>query len=479
MKKPNILLLYADQHSAKYMSCAGDKVIHTPHMDRLAEEGVMFTDAYTPMPLCVPGRVAHLTGRYGHSTGIMHNNNRQLCREEPTFPQALVRAGYHTVHMGKTHLAQACSPGQPEFESRLREMGFEEAHGHGGKVACASPNNKDSMFDDEYMKVLKQKGVFDKFHEDYKRRQNELPHYYNAPSVLNEEDFHDAFIGARTAEWISGYTGDKPFFVWCNWGGPHSPWDAPGKYASMYEPADMEKPTADEGVKLPAALQDRMKGIEDSLPPGEAEKCKANYYGMINVVDDAIGAILSSLEKKGILENTIVIYSSDHGEMMYDHSLLGKSVFFDGSVKVPCIIRYPEAFQQGLRSDALANTIDLVPTLLECAGADAMSCMHGTSMLPVLTGEKNSYQNAVFSELGGVIGTNKSTQLDGLSWKMVREAEWKYVYNPVWEKQILFNVEEDPDESNNLSGDPVYSAIESRLRTRILDWIFRTEYSPR
>ena len=204
-----------------------------------------------------------------------------------------------------------------------------------------------------------------------------------------------------------------------------------------------------------------------------------NYYGMINVVDDAIGRIRAVLEGKGILDNTIIVYFSDHGEMMFDHGLLGKSVFFDGSVKVPCIIRYPLALRQGLRSEANASTIDLVPTLLEMAGAEPLKYMNGTSMLPLLTGEAESYREATFSELGSPFNASGSQTAGGNAWKMVREGRWKYVYSPAWDRQILFDLETDPDELNNLSGSREYAETEKRLHDMILDWIYNTEYAPR
>ncbi|TVQ19485.1 MAG: DUF1501 domain-containing protein [Spirochaetaceae bacterium] len=477
-KRPNVLFMYSDQHSARFMSCSGNTAISTPHMDRLAREGVQLTEAYTPMPLCIPARAALLTGRYGHSTGIMHNSNTRLCREEPTFPQALEAAGYHTVHIGKTHLAQGIHPGAPGFEERLAEMGFAESYGHAGKVFCGVPGPDEPDRDCEYRTYLKAKGVFQKFHEDYVKRHTQLPHYYNAPSVLDEEDFHDMFIGTRTARWIDEYDGDKPFFVWCNWGGPHAPWDAPGRYATMYDPDDVDDPIADDGANLPASIRKRMAKTMREMPAEELKKCKANYYGMINVCDDGIGRMLAALEKKGILDDTLVIYASDHGEMMYNHGLHGKSVFFDDSVKVPCLVRYPRRFAQGLKSAALANTIDLVPTILEIAGAEPLVPMNGTSMVPLLTGVADTYQEATFSEHGAGRGGSEF-QVAGDAWKMVREGDWKYAYSPGWDRQILFNVKEDPDELDNLSGDPSHADVEARLHGRILDFMFATEYGPR
>jgi choline-sulfatase len=478
-QRPNIVFLLSDQHGGEYLSCAGKPDIRTPHMDRLAAEGVHFPRAYTPCPLCAPARVAMLTGRYPHSTGIMHNGNRRLPAEEPTLPQALQRAGYHTVHIGKTHLAQGPHPGAPGFDERLQAMGFSEVHGHNGKVFCGVPGPEETDRDCEYRRYLKDKGVFEPFHEDYVRRFRELPHYHHAPSVLSEEDYHDAYIARRTAQWIADYQGDAPFYVACNWGGPHSPWDAPGRYARMYDPAELSDPIQDSGEQWPRAIQQRMSRTTAGMPAEAVKACKAHYYGMINVVDDGIGAILRSLEECGLLENTLVIYASDHGEMMYDHGLESKMLPFEGSVRVPLLLRYPAALPAGRRSDSVANLLDLVPTLTDLAQAAPMRCPHGRSMMPELRGEVQRYQGVTFSEQGAdVSGDGRQHPNEGC-WKLVHEGDWKYAYSPYWDRPMLINLAHDPHELHNLAGDPEYTDVQRRLHDQLLNFFFETEYAPR
>ena len=456
-RKPNVLFLYADQHSPTTMSCVGHSVIRTPHMDRLAREGVLFENAYTPTPLCMPARVELLTNRYAHNNGILYNQGLTE-RDDPTCAQAFQAAGYHACVTGKIHFCQGPKPGTSDCNVRLREMGFHEPMANNGKVFAAIGDQ-----DDMYRKYLKEKGVFERFREDYVER-----HYgvrvIVRPSVLSEEDFHDAYIGRITRDWLAAYDGEQPFFCWCNWGGPHSPWDAPGRYAEMYDPRDMDPPIDDPMEHAPTALRERQRRQASRGDPDIWRACRASYYGMINVVDDAIGSMLDALEERDVLEDTIVIYTADHGEMLYDHGLTGKSVMYEGSARVPLIVRWPRRFMRGARSDALVSTLDAISTILETAGAAPMVQAHGRSLLPVLTGESEAHRECVFSEMGPI--------------KMVRHGPWKYVYRPGWDVQQLFNLEEDPDEVNNLAGVSAGAERERALRDSILDWMIETEARP-
>ena len=457
-KRPNILVLESDQHSAHTMSCAGHPVIRTPNMDRLAREGVRFRNTYCPTPLCVPSRVALLTGRYGHNTGLLYNTG-VLQGEEPTFAQALEEAGYHTCVTGKIHLAQGVRPGDPGCAARLEELGFAESMPNIGKVFAALDTR-----DDMYRKYLRKKGVFDKFYEDYVARwRGSRPRWYAEPSVLSEEDFHDAYIGRITRDWLAEYDGEEPFFCWCNWGGPHAPWDAPGRYARMYDPQEVDPPIEDSMEDAPAALQERRQRTLADMPSDAWRAVRASYYGMIDVVDDAIGSMLEVLARRVMLEDTVVIYISDHGEMLLDHGLFGKMRMYESSARVPCIVRWPARFAQGLQVSAPISLLDLIPTLLEIAGALPLPMMHGQSLLAALEG-KGSDRGPVYTEMGPT--------------KMVRLGNWKYVYNPDWETQQLFNLQEDPEELHNLVSDGQQADRERKMRHLILDWMIATEDRP-
>ncbi len=470
-ERPNILFLLSDQHSAQTMSCADHPVVRTPHMDRLAAEGMHLENTYCSTPLCMPERVSLLTGRFSHSTGILENKGYLLT--EPTLPQALRRAGYRTAVTGKIHFKQRGMPGTNACDEHLQELGFDEVLANHGKVAAAR-----SKIADTYQSILRKKGVYEPFRQDYERRYDRsLPHWYVQKSTLTEEDYHDTYIGRLTRDWLAAYQSDEPFFCWCNWGGPHMPWDAPGRYATMYPVESIDSPLIDPLVNAPEDIRRKQEAVLAGMPPdiwevsqepqplpAEAWRaCRSHYYGMINVVDDGIGCMLNALEVSGQLENTIVIYASDHGEMLLDRALYGKQLMYEQAAKIPLIIRWPKRFGQGVKSQALVSSLDLIATLLEVAGAQ-LPVVHGKSLLPLLEGETTMHRETLFCELG--------------SEKMVRQGPWKYVYHPQREKQQLFNLEADPQELVNLSGLSSHGAKEHELRGCILDWLIATELRP-
>jgi len=457
--RSNIVFLFSDQHRRDTMSCAGHPVVRTPAMDRLAREGVRFANAYCPTPLCIPCRVSLLTGRYSRSTGIIENAGEVL-PEEPTFPQHLRQAGYHTCFTGKLHLAQGAAVGSAQCQERLGQMGFDNAMPVVGK-ACAFIGDSDCV----YRRFLKEHGVYNEAAEDYLGRLlGRGAGVLAKPFAGGEQYFQDIFISRISNEWLSSYDGEKPFFLWCNWGGPHPPWDAPGHYAKLYDPADVDVPVSDPMERAPQSLRETSRSLSSSLTEEQWRGCRALYYGNVNVVDDGIATMLDTLEARGLLDNTLVIYASDHGEMLFDHGLRGKSKMYEASAGVPLIVRWPERFPQGVVTDALASTLDLVPLMLETAGAEPLPVGHGVSPLPVLTGEAEAHRECVFSEMSAK--------------KMVRRGNWKYVCAPAWETPQLFNLEDDPDELDNLAGLPEAADVEAGLARDLLRWLTTTEVRP-
>ncbi len=458
-RRPNILFLFSDQHRAGDLSCAGHPVVRTPALDRLAARGTRFTETYCPVPLCVPSRVAVLTDRYGHNTGVMRNLSR-LREGERTFAQQLQQAGYTTCFTGKLHMALGCRTGGAECNRRLGELGFEHLLPTNGKEAGLQ-----GQFDCGYRRFLREHGVFDQIAEDYRLRLEKRPEWYAEPFPVDGKYLLDNYVTRITRQWIEEYDGDRPFFLWCNWGGPHPPWDAPPPYDRRYPLEKIDPYIGDPGAGMPKELRKRCLGQRTPWPEEEAwRRCKAMYYGNVNIIDDGVGEILEALERRGWLDDTLVIYSSDHGEMLFDHGMLGKGVMYEPAVKVPLLVSWPARFRQGQVSAALSSTLDLVPLMLEVAGAEQLPIFHGWSLRPVLTGESSRCRPFVAAEM--------------MKCKMVREGQWKYVYHPNWKTHQLFDLANDPDELHNLSGDPAYAEQEDALRERMLRWLVTTEMQP-
>jgi len=381
-----------------------------------------------------------------------------------TFPRELQNAGYLTSFIGKTHFPLARARKRdldaPEYVSLVRGLGFDRVQSSLGKVMAGMGRG-----DCGYTKYLKRKGVYGAFSKDMiarrgGKRPGAKPAWHSERSPLSEEDFHDAWIGRQAAKWIEGYAEAQPFFLWVNWGGPHAPWDAPGRYATMYDPKDCKLPYADAREGYPPGKYTKRR---PAYPEDAARKVRANYYGLINVVDDCIGEIMAVLEKRGMLQSTIVAYTSDHGEMLGDHGYYAKGLMWRQSANVPLIVSYPKRLVQDLRFGGPVSTMDLIPTVLQMAGANIPASCEGKNLVPVMRGESVKHTDAVFSEMNDV--------------KMVLTERYKYIWSARWAKgktrykAVLFDVKSDPEELRNLSGDPQLAEAEKRLHRMLEEWL--------
>jgi len=465
---PNILFLFSDQHRADAMGCAGHPVVKTPNLDRLAGEGVRFENAYCSTPLCFPSRISLTTGRFPHNTGHNTNNEGYLYPDTPMLSHALHDAGYRTALLGKLHLAQCAHAGSPACDAWCRAAGWDDFMPiHGKAWSCVY---EEPQFD-AYLKWLATTGKLETFQQDYRERcfawkfpgVKPKPRGYAGPSPLEPEEHQDGFITRKACEWLQNVSQDQPWFCWVNWGGPHDPWDAPGKFGRMYDPAAMPPPIVDSLEGAPQKLRTRAQKHGGGMPADAWRNVMAQYYGSISFIDDGIGQLLAVLEQHGMLENTIVVYSSDHGEMMFDHGMIHKELMYEASSKVPLIVRLPGGETRTVPSSV--SLLDLVPTLLDLAGVDrkAMPVLHGTTLLPDLRGEARP-ERPVFCEM------NKT--------KLIRQGPWKFSTDPEFDRDQLFNLDDDPNELVNLAGRPEHAGRIQGFRKALLDWMINTQNVP-
>ena len=467
--RPNILFLFSDQHRADALGCAGHPVVKTPNLDRLAGEGVRFENAYCATPLCVPSRVSLATGRYPHNTGTNTNNEGYLHPDTPMISHAFRDAGYCTAVLGKLHMAQKAGAGSPECDDWCHAAGYDDClpiHGKAWSCVYEEPDF------DAYLKWLATTGKLEAFQQDYRERCfggwmfpdiQPKPKGYAAPSILEPEEHQDGFITRKACEWLEQVGIDQPWFCWVNWGGPHDPWDAPGKFGRMYDPAAMPPPIADGLENAPEKLRKHAQKHTEGMPDESWREVMAQYYGSISFIDDGVGKILDVLEKRGLLPNTIVVYASDHGEMMFDHRMLHKELMYEASSKVPLIVRLPGGETRSV--PAPVSLLDLVPTLLDLAGVErqAMPVLHGTTLLPDLGGEARP-DRPVFCEM------NKT--------KMIRQGPWKFSTDPEFDLDQLFNLDDDPNELINLAALPGHAERVNTFRKALLDWMINTQNVP-
>ncbi len=444
MRKPNILFIMADQLRWDAMGCSGGWV-QTPNLDRIAAEGVRFSNCVTNSPVCIPARVSLATGRYPHNTGIWNNLHYDMPADTPTWMQAVRNAGYRTSLFGKTHLHNH----QGDLRDRehlLHAYGLDDVDEIGGPRASARVLS-------HMTERWEQAGLWGAYQEDYRERFATKPHMVR-PSALPLEEYADVYVGQQAKAYLKTYSRSEPWFCWVSFGGPHEPWDAPEPYASMYNPADTPKP-----VPSTQGKQCRL-----AATPEEVSSMRANYAGNVSLIDDQIGEILQTIEAKGELGNTAIVFSSDHGEMNGDHGLIYKSNFMNGAVRVPLLIRPPRTLRTpdaGTVSHAPVELFDVGPTIVELASGELRHQQFAKSLSPALEACAAELRDYAISELNGEV--------------MYMDRRWKLALNAHGAPYLLFDLENDPDEQNNLVDDASMAKTVVELRILILEHLIRTQ----
>ena len=286
------------------------------------------------------------------------------------------------------------------------------------------------------------------------------------PSTLPLAEYYDCYVGRKAREYLQGYQRPEPWFCTISFSGPHEPWDAPEPYDSKYAPEDMPAalpPPRDFG-KRPGGALDHMIKNAPRLSEREIAEMRANYAGNVTLIDDQIGAIFDVVETKGWMDDTVILFTSDHGEMNGDAGLIYKSNMLRSAVSVPLLIRTPETANgkiAGSRNSSPVEWIDAGPSLVELAGGKLAHRQFGRSLLPILNGSQNACRRDAISEINGEI--------------MLADENWKIVINDRAEAYLLFNRQVDPEERHNLAGSPACQQIEADLKNRILQRLVQSQ----
>jgi arylsulfatase len=465
MKRTNLLLIMTDQWRWDGLGAVGGWV-NTPNLDALAEGGTLFENCLTNSPICVPARLSFATGLYPHNTGIWNNVTHDMPIDTETWMQAVRSAGYRTCLIGKSHWHRH----EGDLRDRIHMM-----NAYGFDDVDEIPGPRRSMFIKSNMTELWEKlGLWDDYTKDYEERLAGKA-YKAKPSPLPLDYYADTYVGQRAKAYLQQYKDDKPWFCMVSFGGPHEPWDAPEPYASMYDPATMPKPIprAEHGESVQGYLS---KLYEDgnshspTISPEEIAEMRANYAGNMTLIDEQIGQIFQVLKDRGEWENTAIVFVSDHGEMNGDHGLIYKENFYNSAVKVPLIVRLPESYQAvrtGNRNSCMVEWFDIGPTLSEIAGAELNSRttqQFGKSLIPVMMNPGSVHREEALCELHGEL--------------MIQNEEWKLAVNQEGVPYLLFNLEEDPNEQNNLAGKPGFEETISRMKMRLLLRLIKSQTRP-
>jgi choline-sulfatase len=427
IEKRNLLLIMADQYRWDYLGSQGADFIHTPNLDRIARMGVRFTQCTTNCPICAPARIGLATGLQPTRLGALDNQSF-LPKSVPTYYQRLRDHGYRVGCVGKLDLAKPDTyNGRNGDRPCVYGWGFTHPEEVEGKMhAGISPTPLGP-----YGFWLEENGYYDRFHQDYvQRKANGWIKEASHDSVLPADAFADIYIGRQAACWLETVPDDFPWHYFVSFVGPHDPFDPPTDYADHYR-----------NTQVPSAVQDSLKGKPAyarkrnlGLDPDEVAFTRRQYCASIQTIDDGIGWMLDVLEKREMLDNTVIIFTSDHGEMLGDHGMYTKSVPYEASIRVPLLISSPDT-AGGRVSDALVELIDVNPTLCNLAGLPPQEDIDARSILPVLTNESVEIRTETVSAMR--------------NFRCIRTHNFKYIenYNDIDE---LYDLQKDPDELTNI-----------------------------
>lgn len=474
--RPNVLLIFTDQHRLSAVGCYGETPCRTPNIDRLASEGARFETAYTTCPVCSPARGTIMTGLYPHSHGTCSNVHNLGCsvHEIADRPELLSRRlqgrGYRCGYSGKWHLGtdQQRAFGGASTPSLPRSVGFEGQNfpGHGGG----------GFHYPEYRAYLAAHGWEHKV--DRMRKDLRPPVKYG---VLRGpvESTVPHFLAQHTIDMIDRFSGaGGPFFVWHNFWGPHGPYFATRECYDLYR--DVEIPEWP-SYGWPAATLNRPHRVKlhpgwDGLTWEDWAEAIRHYYAFTSLIDQQIGRVLDHLDATGLRDNTIVVLTADHGETLGSHGgLIDKGWHhFEEIQRIPLIVSFPERLRPaGLKPGAViedwASLADVYPTILEMAGAHCETGqVQGRSLMPLLRGEAVTWRDAVFVEFYGVNSL-------ATSMVSVRRGNLKYGWN-CSNLDELYDLEADPHEMKNLIDDPAYARAARELRGLMGEWMEQTGF---
>ena len=488
----NVLWIMADQLRWDYLSCYGHPHLHTPHLDALARNGVRFDRAFVQSPFCGPSRMSYYTGRYCRSHGSTWNGF-PLRVGEPTLGDHLRPLGVRAAIVGKTHMIAdtrgmewlGIDPGSP-IGVTVSQCGFEPFERDDG-LHPDGPYDPDPPYDN----YLRQQGFLGRNPweewansaegDDGEILSGWLLRYDNLPARIPDEHSETPYMTKRAMDFMAA-AGDQPWLCHLSYIKPHWPYIVPAPYHNMYGPEHIlpaVRSEAERQTDHPVYAAYQKTRVCRAFSRDEVrERVIPAYMGLIKQLDDQLGKLFAYMEKRGLMDNTMIVMSSDHGDHLGDHWMGEKDLFFEQSVRVPLIIYdpRPEAdATRGLACKELVEGIDLAPTFLEFFGGQPKPhILEGRSLNPLLhqTGRPDRWREYVISEYD--YATRRARVELGIDQNdarliMIRDARWKYVHCEGF-RPMLFDLETDPQELNDLGGDPAHAAERARLADAIFAW---------
>ena len=461
--KRNILWIMTDQQKSTALSCISGPPHMTDCLDAFAEDSVLFENAYTPCPVCGPARASLKTGLYPPATGIVRN--WVGFKEGISFlPEELRKAGYQTGMAGKLHFYP---PEKPEY-------GFEITHLSDAPYSVYSDDPDHS----EYVKWLRANyhdrsvDPVDLFNEDELSYDDDLKRFILGSGFRTEKEHETRWTEECTLDFLRSHDRSRPFFFYCSYFGPHQPYKAPAPYDSWIDPGSIELPRsflADYKKGCPVFERNTRKiydHIRESISEDDAREVIAQYCGQVRMIDESIGRILSYMKESGLYDDTLIIFSSDHGDHLGEHGLFFKGQMYDSCVKVPLIVKLPGK-AEGRRCGRVVNTIDLYSTLIEFSGAENRNeGIESKSLMPLLLDSQAEWRDESFS----IIGDDREHAMT-----MLRDGNLKLIRYPDGQGAVyeMYDVEEDPEEIRDIYPSSCGAVRVIALRDRLDRWSAR------
>lgn len=447
--KPDVLVVIADQWNPRYVGW-DNKEVRTPHLDRIAKEGMIFDACYVTSPVCMPSRMSLLTGLYPHNAGHEIWGNASGYYPDPNdapMYRDIQSAGLTTAHIGKTHWTAG-----PAWKEQFKNSGaFHKALGLDHVVDIPGPPDSTNGRD-PYNQHLREIGQLQAVAEDLHNRYVK-GEFAPRASVAKTEDYHDWFTTGLAVDFINKQPKEKAMCLVVSLHSPHPPLDAPGDYATMYDP---------EKLTLPPTVPAKYLRDGHALDHAETRQMLANYLGKISLVDDCVSRLVQAMKERGTWDNTLVVFTSDHGEMMGAHGYLTKGRFYEESARVPLLVRWPGHVKTG-RSKAPVQMMDVYPTIVEAVGGKLTPGRFAKSLLPIATGQRDRIRPIAVSEIGD------KTPLR----MMACDAHFKYWADE--QREYLFDLETDPLEQRDLSEMPEHREKLNEMRERLLTHLRSTQ----
>lgn len=485
MNKPNVIVIMSDQMKATASHLYGSTFCETPSLERLAKQGVLYKHAVTPHPLCVPARISFWTSQYPHTHGGRRNQTLMPSDANHAFKH-WKQAGYRTGLIGKNH----CFVEQADLD--LIDIHCEVTHGGIPKGA-------------EQTKGMDWFRPIESIHEAHSVRRN-MPkisrHFTYATSDFPLEDYSTGLVCGQTVRFLEEY-GNDPFALWVSIPDPHTPFEAPKKYAEMFGEDVVEMPPYRDGELTDGTAPERNRVLYEMIGmDDDSEKDKKGvvgiYHAMVRFLDDGVGQILDALDRLNLRENTIVVFCADHGDFSGEHNMVAKGgAFYDCLTRVPLIVSWPGHVPEDVVDTSMANLIDIVPTVFKLQCLELEDSFEGAPLPTVTDAEP---REAAFSEYGsggplftmddlrrlpepyGRVPYGRSAMGKSLQWreaegrrKMVRTPEWKYVHDSMGDKDELYDLVNDPWELTNVVDAAENAEVLADLRMKLADWSIGTE----